>query len=292
MRWFLVPMIAAAILCSCQRESKTGIRSGADRAAAVQQAVCANDSDSNAATREQVSGLQAEVAKLSRQLEQQRELLTRLSEKSETCSFFKSFALAADFLKDCPCAPKPGDNLVHKASEPARQETVEQGAVVEPGDGDTAIDPLKSRMKRIEELFELSVRSVGPNEFQVMSSGLRHLTPEMMTYSGTRIVPNYRGGTHAGFKLVNIKPGGIFATLGFQSGDIALEMGGMPLSSPTALVDALQLLFDGQPQKVTFTVSRGGNPVKLTYTIVNDAPDDGEAKEDKGKTPVVIQSGD
>lgn len=172
---------------------------------------------------------------------------------------------------------------------------------VVPGAGVSAGEELlKSEMKNRAQQFEMSVRKVGTNEYQVLSSGLKGLTPEIVTYSGTRIIPNYRDGVHVGFKLVGMRPGGIFATMGLRNGDVVQEMGGMPLNSPTALVDALQLLFDGQPQKVTFTVSRRGKPVKMTYTIVNDSAD--EAKEEepekkkepeqKKEAPVVIQSGD
>lgn len=185
-------------------------------------------------------------------------------------------------------------NMVDQFSGPGWVAPGEEGNVVEAGTMDPALELARTELQRKAEQFEMAVRKVGANEYQILSSGLKGLTPEVVTYSGTRIIPNYRDGVHAGFKLIGIRPGGVFRTMGLRSGDVVQEMGGMPLNSPTALVDALQLLFDGQPQRVTFTLSRRGKPVKMTYTIVHDSAGDEkeEEPEKKKETPVVIKSGD
>jgi hypothetical protein len=80
-----------------------------------------------------------------------------------------------------------------------------------------------------------------------------------------RIVPSIKDGTANGFKLFAIRPGTLFARLGFKNGDTMHSVNGMELSSPDKALEAYTHLRDADNLEVA--LSRRGKPMKLTIRI-------------------------
>ena len=68
-----------------------------------------------------------------------------------------------------------------------------------------------------------------------------------------RMLPNYgKEGVQNGFKLSEVKRGGIYHTLGLRNGDIVLEVNGLALANPESALQA-------------FTAVRGSDRIVLDF---------------------------
>jgi hypothetical protein len=65
--------------------------------------------------------------------------------------------------------------------------------------------------------------------------------PEGLTGSA-RIIPHYRDGVAAGFKLYGIRPDSLFASCGFMNGDTITSINGTALLSADAALEAYQMV--------------------------------------------------
>jgi type II secretory pathway component PulC len=79
------------------------------------------------------------------------------------------------------------------------------------------------------------------------------------------ILPHYRDGERHGMRFGSVAPGGIFARLGMQSGDVVLSVNGRKLTTQhKALAD-----FEAMRKMTTFLVlfERGGQTLRHKYIV-------------------------
>ena len=80
-----------------------------------------------------------------------------------------------------------------------------------------------------------------------------------------RIVPYFKDGQPAGFKLFAIRPNTLYSKLGLKNGDVVLKLNGVDLTSPDNALQAYQGLKDAKT--VTMEILRRGEPKTLKYEI-------------------------
>lgn len=80
-----------------------------------------------------------------------------------------------------------------------------------------------------------------------------------------RVVPNFKAGVANGFKLFGIRPGGVAEALGFQNGDVIVQVNDVRLVSPELALEA----YAGTrgAREVKFAVERKGEPRTITWLV-------------------------
>ncbi|HKN19750.1 MAG TPA: type II secretion system protein N [Dissulfurispiraceae bacterium] len=86
---------------------------------------------------------------------------------------------------------------------------------------------------------------------------------QMMT--DARLLPNVVNGKQQGFSISEIKPDGIYQSLGLQNGDVLLRINDFNISSTENALQAFMAL-KGM-DKVNLDIIRGGNKMTMNYMI-------------------------
>lgn len=80
-----------------------------------------------------------------------------------------------------------------------------------------------------------------------------------------RLVPQYKDGKQEGFKLSEVKKGGIYDSLGLQNGDVLLRINEYNITNPETALQAFTALRG--VERLQLDVLRNNASVTLTYTI-------------------------
>jgi len=80
-----------------------------------------------------------------------------------------------------------------------------------------------------------------------------------------RFVPNLSEGRQQGFILRELKPGGIYASLGLQNGDILLRINDFTISNPETALQAVTALRG--MDRAQLDIIRHGSRITMTYQI-------------------------
>ncbi len=81
-----------------------------------------------------------------------------------------------------------------------------------------------------------------------------------------RMLPHYnKDRKQEGFTLSEVRPGGIYHTLGLKNGDILLGVNGLELSDPASALQAFTAIKGANRIKVD--IVRNGSPMTLRYTL-------------------------
>ena len=80
-----------------------------------------------------------------------------------------------------------------------------------------------------------------------------------------RLLPYAKDGKVEGFRVSEVKPGGIFAMVGISDGDTLLSINDYPLDSPEKAMQTLNSL-KGQ-SRIKLDLIRDGSPTTFTYDI-------------------------
>lgn len=80
-----------------------------------------------------------------------------------------------------------------------------------------------------------------------------------------RLLPSMKDGKVEGFRATEVKPQGIFGTIGLRNGDILLRMNDFPIDSPEKAIQSLASL-KGQ-SRIKLDLIRDGQPTTFTYEI-------------------------
>lgn len=116
-----------------------------------------------------------------------------------------------------------------------------------------------------------SIRRVGPNEYVVLRSSRDALFAEpTQLATSARVIPHMRNGQNRGFKLYGIRRTSLLGSLGIQNGDLITAVGGDPIDTPESALSVYTNL-DGA-DRVVLSVERRGQPLELTYRIVDTLP--------------------
>ncbi|MDP2167905.1 MAG: type II secretion system protein GspC [Thermodesulfovibrionales bacterium] len=80
-----------------------------------------------------------------------------------------------------------------------------------------------------------------------------------------RLLPNIVNGRQEGFSMGEVKPGGVYASLGLRNGDILLRVNEFDISSPEAALQAFTAL-KGM-DRVQLDIFREGSKLTMTYQL-------------------------
>ncbi|RNC68132.1 MAG: PDZ domain-containing protein [Desulfuromonadales bacterium] len=80
-----------------------------------------------------------------------------------------------------------------------------------------------------------------------------------------RLLPSLKEGKVEGFRVSEVKPSGVFATVGIRNGDVLLRINELPIDSPERAIQTLASL-KGQ-NRIRIDLLRDGQPATFTYDI-------------------------
>ncbi|WP_224984681.1 type II secretion system protein N [Geomonas agri] len=80
-----------------------------------------------------------------------------------------------------------------------------------------------------------------------------------------RLLPSVKDGKVEGFRASEVKPQGIFGTVGIRNGDVLLRMNDFPIDSPEKAIQSFASL-KGQ-SRIKLDLIRDGQPTTFTYDI-------------------------
>jgi len=80
-----------------------------------------------------------------------------------------------------------------------------------------------------------------------------------------RLLPSIKDGKVEGFRVSEVKPTGIFATVGVKNGDVLLSINDFPIDSPDKAIQSFVSL-KGQ-SRIKLDLIRDGQPATLNYDI-------------------------
>ena len=80
-----------------------------------------------------------------------------------------------------------------------------------------------------------------------------------------RLLPSMKDGKVEGFRASEVKPQGIFGTIGIKNGDVLLRMNDFPIDSPEKAIQSLASL-KGQ-SRIKLDLIRNGQPTTFNYDI-------------------------
>jgi len=80
-----------------------------------------------------------------------------------------------------------------------------------------------------------------------------------------RLLPSMKDGKVEGFRVSEVKPKGIFGTIGIKNGDVLLRMNDFPIDSPEKAIQSFASL-KGQ-SRIRLDLVRDGQPTTFNYDI-------------------------
>jgi len=80
-----------------------------------------------------------------------------------------------------------------------------------------------------------------------------------------RLLPSVKDGKVEGFRASEVKPQGIFGTIGIKNGDVLLRMNDFPIDSPEKAIQSFASL-KGQ-SRIKLDLIRDGQPTTFNYDI-------------------------
>ncbi|GHG97097.1 hypothetical protein [Comamonas sp. JC664] len=113
---------------------------------------------------------------------------------------------------------------------------------------------------------DCGIREVGEHAYEIPLQRFTEALEQMGDpQTHVRIVPAFRDGKAYGFKLFSLKPGALYAQLGFQSGDVVRNINGIALHTPEQTLQAYDAL-RGQ-RRFEVDVERGGHVIRKVYDV-------------------------
>ncbi|HEX5773559.1 MAG TPA: PDZ domain-containing protein, partial [Geomobilimonas sp.] len=80
-----------------------------------------------------------------------------------------------------------------------------------------------------------------------------------------RLLPSTKDGKVEGFRVSEVRQGGIFSTVGMKNGDVLLRINDFPIDSPEKAIQSLASL-KGQ-SRIKLDLVRDGQPTTFNYDI-------------------------
>jgi general secretion pathway protein C len=85
------------------------------------------------------------------------------------------------------------------------------------------------------------------------------------TMTDARLLPSMKDGKVEGFRVSEVKPQGIFGTIGIKNGDVILRINDFPIDSPEKAIQSFASL-KGQ-NRIRLDLVRNGQPATFNYDI-------------------------
>lgn len=114
--------------------------------------------------------------------------------------------------------------------------------------------------------FSKFARRTGKNEYVVSKRAIdESIQNPQNILTDARLLPNMVNGTQNGFRVSEIKRGGLYQHLGLSNGDILLAINDFKLSSPESALQAFTTLQGASA--ISIEVERRGKKISLKYNI-------------------------
>jgi general secretion pathway protein C len=112
----------------------------------------------------------------------------------------------------------------------------------------------------------VTVRKIGDNHFVMDRREVEGVLQDFnKLLTQIRVVPHFADGKPDGFKIFNIRPGSLFASLGMVNGDIIKRVNGLDITGPEQALQMFQQLRD--ESQVTVDLERFRKNLTLQYEI-------------------------
>jgi general secretion pathway protein C len=112
----------------------------------------------------------------------------------------------------------------------------------------------------------IAVRKVGDNNYVMDRREVEGVLQDFnKLLTQIRVVPHFADGEPDGFKVFNIRPGSLFASLGMVNGDIIKRVNGLDITGPEQALQMFQQLRD--ENQVTVDLERFRKNITLQYEI-------------------------
>lgn len=119
-----------------------------------------------------------------------------------------------------------------------------------------------------QKLIDSGVKVIDPTHYEVTKALWDAVLDDPAPFDrGFRAVPNAMNGKITGLKLFSVRPGSVFAKLGFANGDVVERINGDVLDPPEKMLELHAKLRGAR--KVEVELVRRGKPLTLTYTVKN-----------------------
>ncbi len=137
------------------------------------------------------------------------------------------------------------------------------------------IERVRSQADIVQVVSEyLTLKKAGGN-FRALCPFHQEKTPSFMVSPSKQIYHCFGCGAggnvfgflmqQEGFTLSEVRPGGVYHTLGLKNGDILLGVNGLELSDPASALQAFTAIKGANRIKVD--IVRNGSPMTLRYTL-------------------------
>jgi general secretion pathway protein C len=109
-------------------------------------------------------------------------------------------------------------------------------------------------------------RKTGAAAYQIdMQSIQQAIEKPAQIMTDARFMPNMVNGRQLGFVLTEVKPGGVYASLGLRNGDVLLRINQFNISNPESALQALTALRG--IDRAELDIIRNGERMTMTYQI-------------------------
>lgn len=119
---------------------------------------------------------------------------------------------------------------------------------------------------RSEALAGSFVKKISERDYLINKEKVEQsLENPQQILTDARLLPNIQNGKQEGFRVLEVKPGGLYESLGLKNGDILLRINGIDISSPDVAIQAISA-FKGM-NRVNLDIMRDGSKLSMNYQI-------------------------
>jgi len=110
------------------------------------------------------------------------------------------------------------------------------------------------------------IKQTGKQDFVLDREGVQEsLKNPQRVLTDARMLPNMVDGKQNGFKVSEVKGGGIYDKLGLQNGDILLKINALDLNSPDSGIQAFSTLKGAD--RITLNIVRNEQKITMSYQV-------------------------
>lgn len=110
------------------------------------------------------------------------------------------------------------------------------------------------------------IKQTGKQDFVLDREGVQEsLKNPQRVLTDARMLPNMVDGKQNGFKVSEVKGGGIYDKLGLQNGDILLKINALDLNSPDSGIQAFSTLKGAD--RITLNIIRNEQKITMSYQV-------------------------
>ncbi|MBI4826891.1 MAG: hypothetical protein HY807_10815 [Nitrospirae bacterium] len=110
------------------------------------------------------------------------------------------------------------------------------------------------------------VKKVGKRQFQLDKKQVEDSinNPEKIL-TDARLLPNFVNGKQEGYKISEVKPGGLYESIGLKNGDVLIRVNSLEISSPEVAIQTMSALRG--TNNVNLDIIRNNEKMSLNYQI-------------------------